>query len=132
MEVFPELYTKRLTLRKIGLEDVPSLVKYANNKKIADKVLNIPYPYQEPDAVFRISYVHQGFKNKTRYVFAIIYKESEELVEEISLHLDNSKNIAQLAYWIGEPFWGKGIATEACQAILKFGMEKLQLDMIYA
>jgi RimJ/RimL family protein N-acetyltransferase len=132
MEVFPELYTKRLRLRKISIEDIPSLVKYANNKRIADKVLNIPYPYQEPDAVFRISYVHQGFKNKTRYVFAIIYTESKELIGEISLHLDNFRNIAQLAYWVGEPFWNKGIATEASGAMLTFGFEKLHLEMIYA
>ena len=92
MEVFPELITGRLKLRKISIEDIPSLVKYANNKRIADKILNIPYPYQEPDAVFRISYVYQGFKNKTRYVFAIIFQENEELIGEISLHLAIQKN----------------------------------------
>src|SRR4051795_131026 len=132
MEVFPELNTERLKLRKISIEDVPSLIKYANNKKIADNILNIPYPYQEPDAVFRIGYVHQGFKNKSRYVFAIIFKESDELIGEISLHIDSSTSIAQLAYWIGEPLWGKGIATEAAEAILKFGLEKLDLNMVYA
>lgn len=131
METFPELNTNRLTLRKISIEDIPSLVKYGNNKKIAHNILNIPYPYQEPDAVFRISYVFQGFKNKTRYVFAVILKQSEEMIGEISLHLDNSK-VAQLAYWIGEPFWNKGIATEAVEAILKFGLQRLNLDMIYA
>ena len=132
MEVFPELNTDRLKLRKISIEDIPSLVKYANNNKITDNILNIPYPYQEPDAVFRISYVHQGFKNKTRYVFAIIFKATQELIGEVSLHLDNSRNIAQLGYWIGEPFWSKGIATEAIKAILKFGLERLNLDMIFA
>ena len=132
MEVFPELNTVRLKLRKISIEDIPSLVKYANNKKIADNIINIPYPYQEPDAVFRISYVYQGFKNKTRYVFALIFKETEELIGEVSLHLDNSRNIAQLGYWIAEPFWGKGIATEATSEILKFGFEKLDLNKIYA
>jgi len=132
MEIFPELNTQRLKLRKITAGDIPSLVKYANNKKIADKVLNIPYPYREPDAVFRISYVHQGFKNKSRYVFAIILKETEELVGETSLHLGDSNDIAQLAYWIAEPFWSKGIATEAVEAIVKFGFEKLRLDLIYA
>jgi RimJ/RimL family protein N-acetyltransferase len=132
MQLFPEIYTNRLKLRKIKVEDVPSLVKYANNKKISDNILNIPHPYQEPDAVFRISYVFQGFKNKTRYVFAITLKESEEFIGEISLHLDNADNRAQLGYWVGEPFWGKGIGTEAAKAILKFGFEKLDLNKIYA
>jgi [ribosomal protein S5]-alanine N-acetyltransferase len=132
MEVFPELYTKRLTVRKMQIEDIDPLVKYANNKKISANILNIPYPYQEPDAVFRMSYVHQGFKNKVRYVFAIILKEHAEFIGEISLHLDNANNIAQLGYWIGEPFWGYKIATEACRAVLKLGFENLNLSKIFA
>jgi RimJ/RimL family protein N-acetyltransferase len=132
MEAFPELNTNRLKLRKITVEDIPFLVKYACNKKISDNILNIPFPYGEPDAVFRISYVYQGFKNKTHYVFAIIFKEREELIGEISLHLDRSRNQAQLAYWVGEPFWGKGMATEATEAILKFGFEQVNLNGIFA
>lgn len=129
MENFPELQTGRLWLRRIQVEDIPLLLKYANNRKISDYILSIPYPYQEPDAVFRISYVLQGFKNKLRYVFAITLKG--EFIGEISLHLDNGK-VAQLGYWVAEPFWNKGIATEAVTAILTFGFENLQLDKVYA
>jgi [ribosomal protein S5]-alanine N-acetyltransferase len=131
MEASPRLYTNRLILRKIEIEDVPSLVKHANNKKISDNIINIPYPYQEPDAVFRIAYVVRGFKNKERYVFAIVLKETEEFIGEISLHLD-SKTVAQLGYWLGEPFWNRGITTEAIEAVLKFGFEQLNLHRIYA
>jgi ribosomal-protein-alanine N-acetyltransferase len=132
MTPFPQLFTGRLLLRKIEVDDVPCLVKYANNKKISDQVLNIPYPYQEPDAVFRISYVVQGFKNKARYVFAIIFRDTEELIGEIGLHLDVNGKIAELGYWVGEPFWGKGIATEAIGAVLTFGFTKTELEQIYA
>jgi ribosomal-protein-alanine N-acetyltransferase len=132
MEVFPELYTQRLKLRQISVDDISSLVKYANNKKIAGHIINITYPYQEPDAVFRISYVVQGFKKRERYVFAIILLDGEEFIGEISLHLDKQRNIAQLGYWIGEPFWDKGITTEATAAILDFGFKKLNLDTIFA
>lgn len=130
MDIFPILYTPRLILRKIDIDDIPSLVKYGNNKKIADNVFSIPFPYQEPDAVFRIKYVNDGFKNKSRYVFSIILKETSEFIGEISLHMD--KDIAQLGYWIGEPFWNKGIATEATGTVLKFGFEKLNLSRIFA
>lgn len=132
MDSFPELNTNRLKLRKLTIEDVPSLVKYANNKKVSDNILNMVHPYQEPDAVFRISYVFNGFKNKTRYVFAIVLKERNELIGEISLHLNNTGNMAELGYWIGEPFWGKGFATEAARAVLQFGFSRLALDCIYA
>lgn len=131
MEVFPELHTPRLHLRKLQVEDFPSLILYANNRKISDQILNLPHPFQEPNAVFRISYVVQGFKNKTRYAFAIVLRARDELIGEISLHLEEG-NKAQLAYWIGEPFWGRGIATEAARAVLKFGFEQLTLDLVYA
>ena len=130
---FPTLYTPRLILRKIEVEDLSALVKYANNKKISDHIVNIPYPYREPDAAFRISFVVQGFKQKVRYVFAIIHKERGELIGEISLHLlDQQNQHAQLAYWVGEPFWNQGIATEAAQAITRFGFEQLDMALIYA
>ncbi|MCD6012165.1 MAG: family N-acetyltransferase [Flavipsychrobacter sp.] len=132
MDIFPLLYTPRLQLRKIEVDDIPSLVKYAGNKKISDYVLNIPYPYNEPDAVFRISYVVQGFKNKARYVFAIILKETGEFIGEIGLHMDSNNGTAQLGYWVGERFWNKGIATEAVKKVLEFGFTKLELNRIFA
>jgi ribosomal-protein-alanine N-acetyltransferase len=132
MDAFPELATNRLKLRKIRPADISSLLNYCNNKKISDQIINIPYPYLEDDAVFRMNFVLQGFKNKERYVFAISFKDSEQLIGEIGLHLDKSNNNAQFGYWIAEPFWGKGIATEALAAILKFGFETLHLNKIYA
>ena len=132
MKDFPQLFTDRLHLRKIHIDDIPLLVKYANNKQVSDHILNIPYPYQEPDAVFRIRYVNEGFKTNSRYVFAIVLKETNEFIGEISLHLDDKKDVAQLAYWIGEPFWKKGFATEAIKAMLAFGFEKLYLYLIFA
>lgn len=132
MKKFPELTTTRLTLRKIRLADLPSLIKYVNNKKISDNIINIPFPYGEEDAIFRMNFVNQGFKNEERFVFAIILKEQDELIGEIGLHLDKSNNRAEMGYWIGEPFWGKGIATEALAAILKFGFEEVKLNKIYA
>lgn len=132
MEVFPELYSPRLKLRKIQSEDIPSLVKYANNRKISDQIINIPFPYQEMDAIMRLSYVVQGFNNKTRFVFAITLKERAELIGEISLHLENDSTISQLGYWVGEPFWNQGIGSEAVATIIKFGFEKLNLRLIYA
>jgi len=132
MKAFPELLTSRLILRKIQPGDMPSLLKYCNNKKIADQIINIPFPYTEEDGIFRMNFIFQGFKKNERFVFAIALSESGELIGEIGLHLDKENNNAQFGYWIAEPFWGKGIATEATAAILSFGFRKLNLNKIYA
>ena len=129
---FPKLRPNRLILRKISVEDIPSLVKYANNRKISDQVLNIPFPYSEPNAVHRISYVVQGFKKRNRYIFTISPKETLEFIGEISLHLEQSNKRAELGYWLGEPFWGKGFTTEAARRVLQFAFDSLDIDSVYA
>jgi RimJ/RimL family protein N-acetyltransferase len=132
MLVFPILHTERLKLRKLEVEDIPSLVRYADNKKISDRILNMPYPYREPDAAFRMGYVNKGFKDKVRFVFSIIRKENNEFIGEISLHLSKDAQRAELGYWLGEPYWGCGMMTEAVKAVLQFGFDKLDLSAVYA
>jgi len=131
MDRFPILYTKQLELRQINAGDITSLVKLANNPHIADQIINIPHPYEEHHAVYRLSYVYRGFKEKTHYAFAIILRDLEQLVGEISLHLKPGSS-AELGYWIGEPFWNRGLVTEAIGAITAFGFNKLALSRIYA
>ena len=131
MDYFPSLYSPRLILRKIDIDDIPALLKHGNNRKIADRIPNIPFPYEEPQADFRISYVVQGFKQKKRFVFAIIHKETEELIGEISLHKEGEQ-LAQIAFWLGESYWNQGLTTEAVGAVLDFGLNKANFNQIYA
>ena len=134
MDQFPLIYTERLMLRQISTLDIDDLLQHVNNRKITDRILNFPHPYEEYHAVFRLSYVYQGFQGKTHYIFAIIYRsdESERFVGEISLHLRGTNQSAELGYWVAEPFWNLGIATEAIAATVSFGIEKLKLRSIYA
>ncbi len=133
MLIFPRLETERLILRQLRVEDFPALIQYVNNPNVTENLVNTPSPYREPDAAMRLSYVVRGFKNKTRFVFAIESKERQELIGEISLHLlDQNREQAQLAYWLAEPFWGQGIMTEAAKEALRFGFSQLKLGLIYA
>ncbi|BAV05581.1 GNAT family N-acetyltransferase [Filimonas lacunae] len=121
-------------LRQLHTDDLPALLKYVNNPHITDNIVNFPYPYLEYHAVHRLSYVYQGFVKKSHYVFAMIFRdaEPEELVGEVSLHLNGTGSVAEIGYWIGEPFWGQGITTEAVEAVIRFGFEKLALASIFA
>ena len=129
--VFPILRTDRLLLRKLDFDDFPQLVRHANNKNISDYILNIPYPYREPDAAFRYAYITKGFNEKSRFVFAIIDKASEGFIGEVSLHLEG-KELAQMGYWIAEDHWKNGYASEAVAAVVKFGFQRLGMMKIYA
>lgn len=132
MNSFPELSTNRLRLRKVAVADIPSLIKYAGNKAISANLLNVPHPYTEEDAVFWMNFVLQGFKSGERFVFAITLKESGEFIGAIGLHPNGRHDTAELGYWLGEPFWGQGLMTEAVTAVLRFGFEERKLNKIYA
>lgn len=132
MNSFPEIKTDRLTLRRIEISDLIDLVYQANNEKIADQIFNINYPYTEADAVFRMNVVLQGFEQKNRFIFAITQVDEDKLIGEIGLNLDTDHHRAEMGYWIAEDYWGKGIATEACKAVLKFGFNELGLHKIFA
>jgi ribosomal-protein-alanine N-acetyltransferase len=99
VDSLPEQVTDRLRLRQLALSDLPSLLKYAHNPKIADQILNIPFPYKEEDAIYRLNFVLLGFKNKKRYVFAISFKDKNELIGEIGLHLDKDSTYIYAAMY---------------------------------
>lgn len=129
---FPELKSRRLRLGQLRAKDIPVIVNYANNENIARTTLNLPFPYQEKDAIFWINSAHEGFQNKWRYIFGIYLNETDEFVGGIGIHLQKKFNRAELGYWVAEPFWGKGICTEATGLIMEFGFNELQLNKIIA
>lgn len=132
MNTFPEIETNRLILGKLSFNDIPKIIEYAGNKKVAEMTLDIPHPYKEKDALFWLNSANQGFENKTQYTFGIRIKSSKQFIGGIGLRLNTRFNNAELGYWIAEAFWNKGYATEAVEGVLKFGFNALNLNKIYA
>ncbi len=132
MKNYPILTTQRLTLEQPRITDIPNLIKYAGDGKVAATTQNMPHPYQAEDAVFWLNMANTGFLSQSKYIFGIRLKATDELIGGMGLHLTPEFNRAELGYWVGVPFWNKGYATEAAGAILKFGFEQLKLNKIYA
>ena len=132
MEKFPRLYTERLVLREYKESDLSTMVSLLNNKNITKETLNIPYPFTKEIALKRVAFVKQGFEKKTNFVFVITQRGEDQMIGQIGLHLDVDSNKAEIGYWIAESHWGKGVATEALSALLKFGFEELKLNKIFA
>jgi len=132
MENFPELKTDRLILDQIKPQDIPEIVAYANNIKVAENTRTMPHPYFDEDAISWMHLANQGFKQKDNFIFALRKKIDKAFLGGIGLTLNVENNRAELGYWIAEPFWNKGYITEAVKAILKFGFEELNLNKIIA
>lgn len=101
----------KVTLRSIVDEDHADLVRLANNKKIWLNLRDIfPHPYGDEDGRFFMKLVRQDKKN-LRSVIDV----DGSFVGMIGAFLQDDvyKHTAELGYWLGEPYWGKGIITEA-------------------
>lgn len=123
--------TQNFTLRPYRKGDEQSLVKNANNKKIYDMLLNLPYPYTLKDADEWIEKnIKEAKKEKPVEInFAI------DIEGEVGggIGLRNIKNgQAEVGYWLAEKLWGKGIMTEAVKEIIGFAFETLSLNKLYA
>ncbi|MBK5195810.1 MAG: GNAT family N-acetyltransferase [Proteiniphilum sp.] len=118
-----------VVLRELMDSDIPKLVEHANNKKVFDNVRDaFPHPYTLEAAK---SFKAMTDKQEPRNVFAIEYKG--EYVGNIGLHLasDVYRKSAEIGYFIGEPFWNKGIVTRAVRLITEWGFNHLDIVRIY-
>jgi [ribosomal protein S5]-alanine N-acetyltransferase len=115
-------------LRNWQESDQSSLVKYAYNPKIWLNVDDIfPNPYTSRDAKYWIRET-----NRSKNDFAIA--TDSEAIGGIGLRpqVNIYRRSAELGYWLGEPFWGKGIVTQAVKTIVRYGFENFDLVRIYA
>lgn len=94
--------------------------------------LNMPYPYQKKDAISWINMANQGLEDENHFVFSICLLPDDEFIGGIGLRVNKRFNNAELGFWIAEPFWNKGIVTEASKEVLTFGFEEIGLQKIYA
>jgi RimJ/RimL family protein N-acetyltransferase len=130
MHPFPAIETARLRLTELRSGDIPRIVQLAANPRVSDYTLNLPFPYAEKDAIYWLDLAHQGYRNGTHCVFAIRLKPENTFIGGIGLTLERRFNRAEAGYWLGEPYWNQGYATEAMAAIIRFGFGTLGLNKI--
>lgn len=120
----------QVLLRSLTMADAAPMALLANNKKIWDNVRDyMPYPYSEQNGREFIDMVQKEDRPMT---FGISYKGRLAGVIGLVPQEDIYRKTAEVGYWLGEPFWGKGIATQAVKMITKYGFEQMDFIRIYA
>jgi RimJ/RimL family protein N-acetyltransferase len=112
------------------MDDAEKLAELCNNQRIAKNLRDIfPHPYTRNDAEV---FIQSCLEQQPTTNFAIEYKN--ELAGCIGLMIlsDIYRFGAELGYWVGEPFWNKGIASKAVRLMVDFGFTQLKLIRIFA
>ncbi|MBE0650417.1 MAG: GNAT family N-acetyltransferase [Bacteroidales bacterium] len=117
-------------LRRLAVTDKKVIAGLCNNKKISDNLRDsFPFPYSEKDAE---NFIYRSLSENAEDTFGITYNGELAGVIGLIRQKDVYRLSAEMGYWIGEPYWGKGVATTAVKMIVEYAFERLPLLRIYA
>jgi len=117
----PRLETERLRLTPPADDDAETIARLANDWDVARRLARLPHPYHIEDAwVFLRELVPQGI------VWAIRSGEEDALMGMMGLTPDPAGGGAEIGYWLGRPYWGRGYATEAGRAVVAYGLQRFE------
>jgi RimJ/RimL family protein N-acetyltransferase len=112
------LQTKRLILRPLRKSDAPAFASLAGDWAVASMTSDIPHPFSEAQAMAWI----RPARGEVRFAIA---RESQ-LIGGVGFYRRTS-GAAELGFWLGRPWWGRGFATEAAKAVLAYGVATRRL-----
>ncbi len=125
------LETQRLILRPWEETDAENLYKYAKDPKVGP-VAGWPAHTSVDNSLEIIRNVLSAPET-----YAVVDKQTGCAIGSIGIMIGSASNIgipdteAEIGYWIGVPYWGKGLIPEAVQELLRYAFEELCLDKIW-
>lgn len=122
--------TTKISLRPLFDSDHKELVHLANNKKIWLNLRDVfPHPYTDQDGHGFIRLVKKD-KNGMRSAIELNGKFAGMI--GAFPQTDVNKFTAEIGYWLGEPYWGKGIMTEAIRLKCLEIFENTDINRVFA
>lgn len=125
-----EIQLQSCSVRSWRWQDRRAIVRNANNRNVWINLRDqFPYPYTDDDARRWLENVIDR-RPETNFAIAV----NDEAIGGIgyTLQLDVGYRSAEIGYWLGEEFWGRGIATEAVIAITNHAFASHDLCRLYA
>jgi RimJ/RimL family protein N-acetyltransferase len=117
-----------LEIKPVALQHASSIQELAEHPDVV-ATTTLPEPYPEDGARRFIEYVRQRHEAGEELAFVILVEETVVGMTGLDHVTDDD---AELGYWIGVPYWGKGYATEAVRHVLQVAFDELDLDEVYA
>lgn len=125
-----EIKLDNCTIRSWKHEDADSVARYADNRRIWLNLRDaFPHPYRLADAR---SFIDNCLARKPETLFCIASDGKAIGSIGFSIHTDVERFGAEIGYWLAEPFWGRGIMTNALKALTEYAISTHHLHRIYA
>ena len=121
--------TNRLLLRPLEMNDAPAIAAKIDNYEISKNLARVPYPYHRSDAE---EFIDWALQHDQRSAFRVISLKADPdtLAGLISYDCMEERQKAELGYWLVQQHWGKGLMTEAAQAMVELAFMTSGLDSL--
>jgi [ribosomal protein S5]-alanine N-acetyltransferase len=126
-----KLQGARCIVRRWRGSDAASLVRHANNINVARQLRDrFPHPYTASDAKTFLLHVEQAGDEATNLAIDV----GGDAVGAIGFTIgsDVERYSAEIGYWLGEEYWGRGIVTEALVMVTERAFDRLNLVRLFA
>ena len=132
--VFEPLTTERLVLRPPVAADAEQIHRMVNDWTVVRMLSNLPYPYERKLTDEWIASTAEQRGNGTAHHLVITGREDgrELVIGCVGLRLDRTPDTGSLGYWVGRPYWGHGVATEAAGRVARWALANLPIRRIEA
>lgn len=129
----PEIETAHLRLRVPAAADIDSYYTHIHSDPDVMRYLPGGVPRSRDRTVTTLAIVIEHWHRYGFGVWSVEQKERTGLIGHCGLScVPDTEGVVELAYAFGKVFWGKGFATQAARANLRFGFEQLGLPEIVA
>jgi RimJ/RimL family protein N-acetyltransferase len=121
-----------ICLTEIRTTDKSAIVHHLNDKDIFNNTLRIPYPYSDEDAAQFMAIVTEATAEHGHPVHFAIRGDGDLLIGGCGFDGLHYEHRAEIGYWLGKPYWGRGIMTDVVRSACAFALSKWRLVRIKA
>lgn len=127
------LIGSRFILRELEEKDWKNVHKYASQKIVCQYQPWGPNTEEETKEFVKQVLIDAKASPQTRYVFAIVMKEENQLIGSIEVNItDQINKTGEIGYIIHPDYWRKGIASEATKIVLNYIFKHYNLHRVFA
>jgi RimJ/RimL family protein N-acetyltransferase len=127
----PSIETRRLILRPFVPDDLDRLAVILSDPDVMRYLPGgSPRTREQTENTFKFTIAH--WEQRGFGWWAVVNKANQELIGWCGLKLVETTGETEVLYMLARQHWGKGYATEAATASLRYGFEELGLDRIIA
>lgn len=132
MTITLSIKTERLLLRSVRPTDSGRIQELLAHPEVLAPLTHVSFPLQSNAGVRIANLPHNMPSGTHRRIFAIADPSDKNIFGLVGMVYDQMQTVSTIGYWLGRPYWGLGLATEAVKSLLHYGLSSLGISAVIA